>query len=65
MVALHNSKAKFHGFFINHYPFLTRGCTLLWSFFGTGHGKRLHDGAKIVLKIFIKQAQLDASGPKL
>jgi hypothetical protein len=49
-------KSKTPWFFVNHYPFLTRGCTLLWSFFGIGHGKRPHDGAKIVLKRFIKQA---------
>jgi hypothetical protein len=37
----------------------------LWSFFGIGLGKGLHDGAKVVLKKFIRQVQLDASDPKL
>jgi hypothetical protein len=58
-------KSKIPCFFVRHYPFLTRGCTLLWSFFGTSHGKGPHDGAKVVQKRFIRQSQLDASNPKL
>jgi hypothetical protein len=37
----------------------------LWSFFGIGHGKGLHDGVGAILKRFIMQAQLDANNPKL
>jgi hypothetical protein len=29
------------------------------NFFGLGHGKGPHDGASVVLKWFIKQAQFD------
>jgi len=31
----------------------------MWSFFGLGHGKGLHDGASAALKRFIREAQLD------
>jgi hypothetical protein len=58
-------KSKIPWFFVSHYPFLTGGCTLLWSFFWTSHGKGPHDGVRAVEKIFIKQSQLDASSPKL
>jgi hypothetical protein len=60
-------KNKIPWFFVNHYPFLTKGCTLLWSFFGTSHGKGPHDGARAraIQKRFIRQFQLDASSPKL
>jgi len=37
----------------------------MWSFFGIGHGKRPHDGARVVLKRFIRKSQLDINGPKL
>jgi hypothetical protein len=46
-------KSKISWFFVNCYPYLIRGCSLLWSFFGTSHGKGPHDGVGAVLKIFI------------
>ncbi len=36
----------------------------MWSFFGIGHGKGPHDGARVVLKRYLQQAQLDATSPK-
>jgi hypothetical protein len=38
---------------------------MTWNFFSTGHGKRPHDGAKVVLKRFLRKSQLDVNGPKL
>jgi len=38
---------------------------MTWSFFNIGHGKRPHDGARVVLKRFIRKSQLDVNGPKL
>jgi hypothetical protein len=29
---------------------------MMWSFFGIGHGKRPHDGARVVLKRFIRKS---------
>ncbi len=37
----------------------------MWSFFGFGHGKGLHDGASAVLKCFIWQAQLNVESHEL
>jgi hypothetical protein len=37
----------------------------MWSFFGIGHGKGPHDGARAILKMFLKKSQLDVNGPKL
>jgi hypothetical protein len=37
----------------------------MWSFFGFGHKKGPHNGASVVLKCFIWQAQLDMEAPKL
>jgi hypothetical protein len=28
---------------------LRHGCTMIWSYFGFGHGKGMHDGASAVL----------------
>ncbi len=37
----------------------------MWNFFGNGHGKDLHDGAGVAIKIFIQKEQLDANGAKV
>jgi hypothetical protein len=44
---------------------MTGGYICMWSFFGFGHGKGLHDGVGVILKRFIRKCQLDAIGPKL
>ncbi len=36
---------------------------MIWSFFGSGHGKGLHDGACV--KVFLKKEQQNAHGEKL
>ncbi len=38
-------KCKKPWYFVSGYPNLTRGCKMLWKFFGSSHGKRPHDGA--------------------
>ncbi len=38
---------------------------MMWNFFGIGHGKGPHDGARAILKRFLKKSQLDVNGPKL
>jgi hypothetical protein len=37
----------------------------MWSFFGFGHGKGLHNGVGVVLKRFIWRVQLDVKSIKL
>jgi hypothetical protein len=39
-------------FFVSRYLDMTRGCKMMWNFFGSGHGKGLHDGAKVVVERF-------------
>jgi hypothetical protein len=41
------------------------GCKMKWSFFGNGHGKGPRDGARIVIKHFIRCEQLNVHGAKL
>lgn len=52
-------------FFVARYPNMTGGCSMLWSFFGSGHGKGPHDGAGAVVKSFVRREQLKAYGRKL
>jgi hypothetical protein len=41
-------------FFVSKYPsFTTSGCTMMWYFFGNGHGKGPHDGVWVVVKRFL------------
>ena len=56
-------KSQIPWYFVSRYPELTGGCICVWSFFGLGHGKGLHDGAGAVLKRYIGRAQLDPHGP--
>jgi len=44
---------------------MTNGYKTMWNFFGSGHGKGLHDGVNDVIKRFIQKEQLDANGAKL
>ncbi len=44
---------------------MTNGCKTMWNFFGSGHGKGLHDGVDAVIKRFIRKEQLDANDAKL
>ncbi len=44
---------------------MTNGCKTTWNFFGSGHGKGLHDGAGVVIKRLIRKEQPDANGAKL
>lgn len=37
----------------------------MWSFLGSGHDKRLHDGASAVVKRFVWREQLKSHGVKL
>ena len=52
-------------YFVSQYPAMTNGCEMLWSFFGSAHGKGPHDGAGAVVKRFIRKEQLNAHGAKL
>ncbi len=38
---------------------------MMWNFFGLNHGKGPHDGASVVIKIFIQHEQLNSYGTKL
>jgi hypothetical protein len=42
-------------YFVECYLDLTSGCVMIWSFFGIGHGKGTHDGARAVIKWFLRQ----------
>ena len=58
-------KSKKPFYFISCYPNMTNGCSMLWSFFESGHGKGPHDGASVVVKCFIRREQLKPYGVKL
>ena len=58
-------KSKKPFYFISCYPNMTNGCSMLWNFFGSGHGKGPHDGAGAVVKCFIRREQLKPYGVKL
>jgi hypothetical protein len=47
-------KSKIPFYFVSHYLNLIGGCSCMWSFFGLGHGKGLHDGVGAILKRFIR-----------
>jgi hypothetical protein len=38
---------------------------MIWSFFGSGHGKGLHDGACAIVKGFLRKEQQNAHAKKL
>jgi hypothetical protein len=38
---------------------------MFWNFFGNGHGKEPHDGARNDIKRFIQHEQLNLHGTKL
>lgn len=38
---------------------------MVWSFFGSGHGKGVHDGAGAVLKQEIRKQQLNMDSPRM
>ncbi len=46
---------------MSEYPNMTNGCKTTKNFFGSGHGKNLHDGASVVIKRLIRKEQLDAN----
>jgi hypothetical protein len=52
-------------FFVSKYPNMTNGCKTTWNFFGSGHGKGLHDGDGVVIKRLIRKEQLYVNGAKL
>jgi hypothetical protein len=52
-------------FFVSRYPSMTRGYQILWSFFGSGHGRGPHDGARVVVKRFLRKEKFNAHGVKL
>jgi hypothetical protein len=43
-------------------PKMTRGCGMLWYFFGTCHGKGKHDGVGVVAKQALRSKQLNLDG---
>ncbi len=55
-------------FHVTRYPSLTQcnelasRCAMEWHYWGTGHGKGLHDGARACLKQAIWKEQLKANG---
>ena len=38
---------------------LPNGCRMVWSYFGSGHGKGLHDGAGAMLKCAIRSEEMN------
>ncbi len=52
-------------FFVNKYPNINNGCKMIWSFFGSSHGKGPHDGARTIIKRFSRGEQLNVHGEKL
>lgn len=42
---------------------LRNGCCMAWSYFGSGHGKGVHDGAGAVLKQEIREEQSNIDSP--
>jgi len=38
---------------------------MIWYFFGNGRGKGLHDGARTIIKRFLRREQLNVHGEKL
>jgi hypothetical protein len=53
-------------YFEGCYPNLIGGCVIIWSFFGMGHGKGVHDGVGAIIKwFFLWQKQLNAHGVPL
>jgi len=41
-------------YFVSQYPNMTRGCMMMWSFFGLGHNKGPHDDAGAMVKWFVR-----------
>lgn len=58
-------KYKVARFSLARYPLLTYGCTCMWIFFGNGNGNGNgpHNGAGVVVKMYVQKTQLDVSGP--
>jgi len=52
-------------YFVGCYLNSIGGCTMIWSFFGIGHGKGAHDGVGAIIKWFLRQKQLNAHGVPL
>ncbi len=52
-------------FSVSRYPSMTRGYQILWNFFGSGHGKGPHDGARVVVKIFLRKEKFHVHWVKL
>jgi hypothetical protein len=52
-------------YFVGRYLNLTCGCVMIWTFFGTCHGKKAHDGVGAIIKWFLQQKQLNAHGVPL
>ncbi len=44
---------------------LKYGSRMLWSYFGLGHGKGVHDGVGAILKLEIRKEQFRMDGQKL
>lgn len=58
-------KSRVPWYFVNWHSHIIGGCRCVWNFFGSGHGKGMHDGVGVVLKHFNGKAQLDVQGPEL
>jgi hypothetical protein len=52
-------------FFVSKYFNINNGYKMIWFFFGCGHGKGPHDGARTIIKRFLKRKQLNVHGEKL
>jgi hypothetical protein len=48
----HNSRIK-HLVFCKLIPYTISGCVCLWIFFGSGHGKGLHNGARSSKMVYV------------
>jgi hypothetical protein len=62
MVVLGSSKFALPFYFISRYSEVTKGCGMLWFFFGTSHGKRKHNGVGIVVKQMMWAQQFNTHG---
>lgn len=52
-------KSKIPLYFVSSYPHLTSGCSCMWNFFGSKHGKGPCARTCTIVKRFVKQVQLN------
>ncbi len=51
-------------YFVSRYFNMIGGSKMIWSLFGSGHGKGIHDGVGVVVKKVLRRKQLNVEGVK-